>query len=59
VTPVRAPSVASTDELIALGEQILLDRGLLARGQEVVALAGNTPMRGATNTMKVYTVGTT
>ena len=58
VTPVRAPSVASTDELIALGEQILLDRGLLARGQEVVALAGNTPMRGATNTMKVYTVGT-
>jgi pyruvate kinase len=57
VTPVRAPTVASTDELIALGESILLERGLLTRGQEVVALAGNTPMRGATNTMKVYTVG--
>jgi pyruvate kinase len=57
VTPVRAPTVASTDELIALGEQVLLDRGLISRGQEIVALAGNTPMRGATNTMKVYTVG--
>jgi pyruvate kinase len=57
VTPVLAPTVESTDELIALGEQILLDRDLIARGQEVVALAGNTPMRGATNTMKVYTVG--
>ena len=57
VIPVRAPTVASTDELIALGEQILLERGLVSRGQEVVALAGNTPMRGATNTMKVYTVG--
>lgn len=57
VIPVRAPTVASTDELIALGEQILLEKGLLSRGQEVVALAGNTPMRGATNTMKVYCVG--
>jgi pyruvate kinase len=57
VTPVRAPNVASTDELIQLGESVLVERGLLVKGQEVVALAGNTPMRGATNTMKVYTVG--
>jgi len=57
VTPVMAPTVASTDELIAIGESILLDRGLVQRGQEVVVLAGNTPMKGATNTMKVYTVG--
>lgn len=57
VTPVMAPTVGSTDELLALGEKILLERGLVTRGQEVVALAGNTPMKGATNTMKVYTVG--
>ncbi|MDP2313907.1 MAG: pyruvate kinase [Pseudomonadota bacterium] len=57
VTPVRSPTVESTDELIALGEQTLLERGLITRGQEIVALAGNTPMRGATNTMKIYTVG--
>ena len=57
VTPLLSPSVASTDELIALGEQTLLEAGVLARGQEVVVLAGTTPMKGATNTMKVYTVG--
>jgi pyruvate kinase len=57
VTPVLAPTFASTDELIAVGEQVLLDAGLVQRGQEVVVLAGNTPMKGATNTMKVYAVG--
>jgi pyruvate kinase len=57
VTPVRAPNVLSTDELVAIGEKILLQEGHLHRGQEVVVLAGNTPMKGATNTMKVYTVG--
>ncbi len=57
VTPVRAPNVHNTDELIALGERMLLDEGLLEKGQEVVVLAGNTPMKGATNTLKVYTVG--
>ena len=57
VTPLLSPIVASTDELIALGELVLLERSLIHRGQEVVVLAGNTPMKGATNTMKVYTVG--
>jgi pyruvate kinase len=57
VTPVLSPTVANTDELIALGEQMLLQAGHLKKGEEVVVLAGNTPMKGATNTMKVYTVG--
>ena len=57
VTAVLCPSVASTDELLALGERILLEKGMVQRGQEVVALGGNTPMKGATNTMRVYTVG--
>ncbi len=57
VTPVLAPTVESTDELIALGERILLEASLVERGQEVVVLSGNTPMKGATNTLKVYTVG--
>ncbi|HNC96528.1 MAG TPA: pyruvate kinase alpha/beta domain-containing protein, partial [Myxococcota bacterium] len=57
VTAVLCPSVASTDELLSLGERILLDKSMVQRGQEVVALGGNTPMKGATNTMRVYTVG--
>ncbi|MBM4369525.1 MAG: pyruvate kinase [Deltaproteobacteria bacterium] len=59
VTPIMAPAVANTDDLIAIGEDRLLERGLVQRGQEVVVLAGHTPMKGATNTMKVYAVGTT
>ncbi len=57
VIPVRCPAVESTDELILIGERILLERGLVQRGQEIVVLAGHTPMKGATNTMKVYSVG--
>ncbi|MSQ01276.1 MAG: pyruvate kinase [Myxococcales bacterium] len=58
VTPLMAPSVHNTDDLIALGEERLLAKGLVQRGQEVVVLAGNTPMKGATNTMKVFAIGT-
>ena len=57
VTPVPVPLVSSTDELITIGEQVLLDHGLLDPGQEVVVLAGTSPMKGATNTMRVHTVG--
>ncbi len=57
VTAVHAPSVHNTDDLIAIGEDRLLALGLVQRGQEVVVLAGNTPMKGATNTMKVFAVG--
>lgn len=54
-----APSVHNTDDLIAIGEERLLALGHVQRGQEVVVLAGNTPMKGATNTMKVFAIGTT
>ncbi len=57
VTPLPVPVVSSTDELITIGEQVLLACGLLEPGQEVVVLAGSSPMKGATNTMRVHTVG--
>jgi pyruvate kinase len=53
VTAVRMPIFRNTDEMIAAGERALLDAGLLPAGTEVVVLAGNTPMRGATNLMKI------
>ena len=56
VTPVRVPEIAGTDELIAAGERVLIERGLVQRGTEVVVLAGNSPLRGATNMMKVEVV---
>lgn len=57
VIPLRVPVVQSTDELIAIGEQTLLDRGLLDPGQEIIVLAGSSPMKGTTNTLRIYTVG--
>ncbi len=47
------PQIVGTDDLIAAGERALLDRKHLPEGQEVVVLAGQQPMRGSTNMMKV------
>ena len=51
------PRVRSTDELIAAGEHVLLSKGLLRRGEEIVVLAGRTPHHGTTNVLKVYAIG--
>jgi len=56
VIAIQVPDYHSTDELIASGEQLLIDRGLIDPGTEVVVLAGNTPLRGASNLMKLETV---
>ena len=56
VVPLLVPEIQRTDDLIAAGERVLLERRLVERGQEIVVLAGNLPFRGATNTMKVEVV---
>jgi pyruvate kinase len=53
VTAVKLPVFRDTDELIAAGENVLIERGYLPEGCEVVVLAGNAPLRGAANLMKV------
>ena len=53
VTAVKLPVFQNTDELIQAGERVLIDEGHLPEGSEVVVLAGNAPLRGATNLMKV------
>ncbi len=53
VTAVKLPVFRNTDELIAAGEKVLIEQGHLPEGSEVVVLAGNGPLRGATNLMKV------
>jgi pyruvate kinase len=56
VTSVIVPVMNSTDALIAAGESALMREGLVARGEEIVVLAGNAPLRGATNIMKLEVV---
>jgi pyruvate kinase len=57
VTPILVPPVDSTDELIHVGERVLLDQGLIRKGEEIVILAGNAPSREAANLVKIHRVG--
>jgi pyruvate kinase len=57
VTPIRVPPVRTTDDLIATGEQVLLQRGLVQKGEEMVIVTGETPLKGATNMMKIARAG--
>ncbi len=59
VTAVVIPGVSTTDELIEVGEQVLMNLGHVKRGEEMVILAGKAPRKGTTNLMKIHTAGGT
>ena len=46
----------NTDELISRGMTQVVDSGLAEPGQTVVCVAGTTPLRGATNMLKIDTL---
>jgi pyruvate kinase len=59
VTPIPAPDVSSTDEMLAQMDRVLVESGHLKQGQLVVFLAGQPVGRpGTTNLMKLHRVGT-
>lgn len=53
VFPLLLQSRMSTDEMIELGERILVEKGLVKKGDTIVIVAGKTPAKGATNMLKV------
>jgi pyruvate kinase len=58
VTPVLAPDVSSTDEMLAQMERVLVEGGYMKQGQLVVFLAGQPVGRpGTTNLMKLHRIG--
>jgi pyruvate kinase len=57
ITALLVPPVRNTDDLFAAGEQALLANNFLQRGEEVVVVTGETPIRGATHLLKIYRVG--
>jgi pyruvate kinase len=58
VTPILAPDVSSTDEMLAQMDRVLVEDGHLQQGQLVVFLAGQPVGRaGTTNLMKLHRVG--
>ena len=58
VNPVLAPDVASTDEMLAQMDRVLIEQGHVKKGQTVVFLAGQPVGRpGTTNLMKLHRIG--
>jgi pyruvate kinase len=58
VTPVLAPDVSSTDEMLAQMDRVMVEGGHLQKGQLVVFMAGQPVGRpGTTNLMKLHRVG--
>jgi len=56
VTPLRTVYAATTDEMVARGEELLKAKGLARAGDVVLMMAGHTHVRGATNMMRVHTI---
>jgi pyruvate kinase len=57
VIPVLAPDALSTDEMLGQMDTLLVERGLLKRGDKVVFVAGQPVGRaGSTNLMKLHRV---
>ncbi len=58
VTPILAPDVSNTDEMLALMDRVMVEDGHLQQGELVVFLAGQPVGRpGTTNLMKLHRVG--
>ncbi len=58
VTPILAPEVSNTDEMLAQMDRLMVEGGRLRHGQLVVFLAGQPVGRaGTTNLMKLHRVG--
>ena len=57
ITPLVVPPVRSTDDLISAGDQVLLDAGHVKRGDQVLVLAGRSPMVAAMRLLKLRRIG--
>jgi pyruvate kinase len=57
VIPLIIPAAQQTDAMLDNGEHAIIDRNLLKKGDSVVFCAGNTQMKGATNMLKIYSLG--
>lgn len=54
VTPIHIPPVDSIDDVIELGAKVLLERGLVREGEDLMILAGPSPVAETANLMKLH-----
>jgi pyruvate kinase len=56
VKPVLSRFHETTDEMILRGQDLLKEKGLVAAGDTVLMLAGQSHTAGATNMLRVHTI---
>jgi pyruvate kinase len=56
VVPVKSEFAATTDDMIVRGEALLKRNGLVARGDTILMLAGQSHTAGATNMLRVHVI---
>ncbi|MGQ0551855.1 MAG: pyruvate kinase [Planctomycetota bacterium] len=57
ITPVLIGRLRSTEAAVAVAEELLLRKGLVRRGDQVVVVCGEGIASGSTNTVKIHTLG--
>jgi pyruvate kinase len=57
ITPLRIRHASTTEAMVAEAEALLLQRGLMRRGERLVVVCGEVSHAGATNTVKIHTMG--
>lgn len=57
ITPVICPLGKSTDQMLEYGEQILLKKGFVRKGETVLIIAGGTAKHKASNMLKIMVMG--
>jgi pyruvate kinase len=57
MTPIRIPFKRHIADLIADAERELVARRLAGKGETIVIVSGTTPLRGATNFLRVKKIG--
>lgn len=57
VDPLLVPKAQSTEEMLKIGEQALLNARIVERGETIVVMAGRLSGLGLSSSVSVYTVG--
>ncbi len=57
ITPMKIHHARTSEAMVAEAEAVLLDRRLMRLGEKVVVVCGEVSHAGATNTVKIHTLG--
>jgi pyruvate kinase len=57
VDPLLVPKAVSTEEMLKIGEQALLDARIVQKGETIVVMAGRLSGLGLSSSVSIYTVG--